>query len=63
VREAGTVAAGQPLVLLERPYARWSIARVNALGYGLAGEPDPAELAELAACPALAEVWREALAA
>lgn len=53
----GTVAAGQPLVLEERPHPEWPIARVNDVRYGR--DEDPAQIAALAGCEALAGGWRD----
>jgi MOSC domain-containing protein YiiM len=54
----GNVAAGQPVVLLDRPYPQWTIARVNTIIHHR-GDP---ESAALAACPLLASGLRERLA-
>jgi MOSC domain-containing protein YiiM len=35
--QEGRVQAGQPLTLIERPFAEWTIARVNDVTYGLDG--------------------------
>lgn len=57
VLETGTVEAGQPLVLEERPHPEWPIARVNDVRYQR--EEDPAQIAALADCAALAGGWRD----
>jgi MOSC domain-containing protein YiiM len=54
----GHVRPGVPVTLVERPFPRWSIARVNAVAYGKGGAE---ESAALAACPLLSPSWREAL--
>lgn len=54
----GEVAAGLPLILLDRPYPQWTIARANAIMRRRKTDPDAAELA---ACPLLAESWRATL--
>lgn len=59
VLQEGHVAPRQELVLLERPYPLWTIERVSRAAFG--GTPDPLA-AELAACPALSETWRERIA-
>lgn len=59
VLEEGTVQAGDPLLLEDRPYPEWSISRANRT---LHTQPtDLAALAALAACPALASRLREQL--
>ena len=60
VVEEGHVQAGQSLRLLERPFPQWTIARVNAVTYGLGNTTDD-DRTELASCPALAPSWRRAL--
>lgn len=55
VLQEGHVAPLQALVLLERPFPRWTVARLNRAVYGA---PDP-EAAAIAACPLLSESWRE----
>jgi MOSC domain-containing protein YiiM len=59
VIEEGDVAAGQDLELRERPFPKWTIARVNRLMY-LKSE-SATDRRELANCPALAQSWRTAL--
>jgi MOSC domain-containing protein YiiM len=59
----GTLAAGDELILVARPYPRWTIDTVNRLTY--AGEAARRELQRarqaLAECPALSAAWRERL--
>lgn len=55
----GEVEWGLPVVLLDRPFPQWTIARANAIVRDRKGDPDAA--AALAACPALATSWQEAL--
>lgn len=57
VRQEGLITPGAPLVLIERPYPRWTIALVNDFGHGRNDDLDLAR--ELAACPALNEFWGE----
>lgn len=59
VIEEGTVAAGDALARIDRPYPRWTIARVNELTYDR--EASAADRAALAGCPALAATWRASL--
>jgi MOSC domain-containing protein YiiM len=63
VLEEGTVAAGDEVALVERPYPRWDVATMNHVLHARDG--DRAALAatamELAACPALAAGWSAAL--
>lgn len=54
----GMVTAGLPVILLDRPFPQWTIARVNAIGLR---RDDDLTAADLAACPLLADVWREGL--
>ncbi|MDQ2788133.1 MAG: MOSC domain-containing protein [Chloroflexota bacterium] len=54
----GNVEAGMPVVLLDRPYPAWTIARVNTVLYDR-NHPDTAALA---ACPFLAAGLRDRLA-
>lgn len=60
VIQEGHVQAGESLTLVERPFAEWTIARVNDVTYGLRGSTlDDAQ--ELVRCPALAHSWQRAL--
>lgn len=59
VLQAGTVAAGQELTPLARPFPDWTIARANEIFYR--GKHDAEASAALAAVPALAESWRDYL--
>jgi MOSC domain-containing protein YiiM len=56
VLREGIVEAGLPLILSERPYPEWTVARVNDVIYRR--EPDPAVRAQLAACPLLSATWQ-----
>jgi MOSC domain-containing protein YiiM len=60
VLATGLVAPGDPLVLLERPFPQWSIARANHVIHSRPA--DWAAMQELAACPLLAPALRESLA-
>lgn len=55
----GVVAAGLPLVLLERPHPAWSVERANRVMH--ADKNDLRAAAELAAIPHLAASWRATL--
>ncbi len=55
VLREGAVVAGMPVTLVERPYPRWTVARATALMRDL--PRDPAQMAELAACPLLSDGW------
>ena len=57
VLQTGIVEAGQPLTLQERPHPEWPITRVNDVRYRR--EQDPAQIAALVDCAALAESWRD----
>lgn len=59
VIEAGTVAAGDQLSLLDRPLPDWSVARVFALLVGGGHRADRAAVAELERKTVLAEAWRQ----
>ncbi len=59
VRE-GSVTAGQPIRLAERPYPAWPVRR--AARVMLARKQEPAEAAALAECEALSDGWRRRLA-
>jgi MOSC domain-containing protein YiiM len=59
VLRPGLVESGQPIVLVERPYPHFTIARVNHAAYEAA---DRDLAAELAACPLLSHGWRRAFA-
>lgn len=61
VRQTGRVAAGDPMILIERPHPEWTVAAANAVMHGRPTDRAAAEA--LAACPALATNWRTALAA
>ncbi|MGE5675953.1 MAG: MOSC domain-containing protein [Mycobacterium leprae] len=56
VLQEGMVAAGDRLILLERPFPQWSVARINQLLYSQ--RADQAALQSLADCPAVAERLR-----
>jgi MOSC domain-containing protein YiiM len=57
----GWLEAGMPLVLIDRPYPQWPIARAVAVKRARSANPTEARL--LAACPALLADWRAALSA
>ena len=57
VLREGLVAPGSPLLLVERPYPRWTIALVNDFGHDR--NKDAALARELAACPLLVPFWQE----
>ncbi|PWU69812.1 MOSC domain-containing protein [Gracilibacillus dipsosauri] len=59
VLEEGYVQAEQELILLERPYPKWTIAQCNEVMYRK--KDDLALVEELASCPFLAESWKETL--
>lgn len=56
VLQRGRLAAGDAIVLEERPNPRWPLARFLRLI--AAKSADPSELAELAVLPGLASAWR-----
>lgn len=53
----GTLEAGQPVELLERPFPAFTVAYANAAMHGVAREA----AAALAECPLLAPGWRDSL--
>jgi len=59
IRE-GAVSAGLPLVLTERPFPEWSIAKVLELAFEDDAPRD--QVRGLASCPALPPGWRRLLA-
>jgi MOSC domain-containing protein YiiM len=59
VLEEGEVAAGQPVVLLERSSAEWSVARATRAMQQRA--QDHAEVAALLQVAALSDAWRQTL--
>lgn len=58
VLEEGAVAAGDALLLEDRPYPDWNVARVIALLIAGEGKQNPAAARDLAAIPVLADGWR-----
>jgi MOSC domain-containing protein YiiM len=61
VLEEGDVAAGQPLVLLDRPFPEWTVQRASG---AMAGRKHDRQAAlALAALPPLSASWRETLSA
>ena len=58
----GQVEAGVPVTLIERPFAAWTIARVNHASYGLVAGIGDADRRALAAVPVLAAAWRDGIA-
>lgn len=59
VLQPGTVAAGMKLVLRERPFPEWSVARANQVMHNKREDFDLA--AELASVPLLAANWQHTL--
>ena len=57
----GYVQPGLPVVLIERPFPRWTVARASEIMRHR--RDDPAAAAELAACPLLSVSWRRSLSA
>jgi len=56
----GEIAPGQPLLLADRPFPEWTVARANAVMHDRQADRDA--VAALAACPLLSTRWRETLA-
>lgn len=61
VLREGTVEAGLPLRLSERPHPEWTVSRANEVMNYRKDDLDAARA--LAACPALSESWRAGLLA
>lgn len=59
VLHEGMVAAGMPLVLLERPHPEWTIERANRVMHS--DKSDIAAALQLAAIPLLSDNWRATL--
>lgn len=57
VLQEGRLSEGQPLMLLERRHADWSIRRVDKAAYDSRASED--ELREIAALPELSIAWRD----
>lgn len=57
IRE-GEAQAGDPMILTERPYPDWDMARIFTLLIQGGFKRDPAGVAELARLTVLAEAWR-----
>lgn len=57
VRREGLIETGMPIMLLERPFATWTVDLTNDIGHGR--NRDWVMARELAACPLLNEFWRE----
>ena len=60
VLETGTISAGDPHDVIERPNPVWPISRFTPIAAGTAGTRDA--LAELAALPGLSSYWQAKLA-
>jgi MOSC domain-containing protein YiiM len=59
VKQTGTIHAGLPVELIERPLPDWTIERAARLMYGLIDDRSAAE--ELARLPQVSMAWREDL--
>ncbi|MBH8605183.1 MOSC domain-containing protein [Thermoactinomyces sp. CICC 10522] len=59
VLQEGEVQAGEQVRLLDRPHSEWTVSKCNDLLHHKKG--DQKAFLELAACPALAESWRNML--
>jgi MOSC domain-containing protein YiiM len=55
VLREGQIEVGMPILLVERPYPRWTMALINSFSNG--SNKDVALAQELAACPLLEEWW------
>jgi MOSC domain-containing protein YiiM len=61
VLRPGWVEAGQPVVLVDRPYPQWTVERAGFVRWG--SDVPLEETRLLAQCPALLPDWREKLSA
>jgi len=59
VLDEGLVEAGSDVVLIDRPYPAWTVARATAV---MRDRDDRAGAAALGACPLLSAAWQAALA-
>lgn len=59
VIQEGSVEAGMPIELVERPHPEWTIAAANDVIYR--GKQNAVAMQALAACPALSSAWRDDL--
>jgi MOSC domain-containing protein YiiM len=57
VLREGMIVPGDPLILVERPYPRWTIALTNDFGHARNAAVETAQ--SLAACPLLNEFWQK----
>lgn len=57
VLQEGLIEPGMPLLLVERPYPRWTIALINDVVHQRNRDMEQAR--QLAACPALRPFWAE----
>ena len=55
VLQEGRIDTGLPVMLIERPYPRWTMALINSFANGKNKDVELAQ--ELAACPLLEEWW------
>ena len=58
VMQAGSLARGDELTLIDRLFPQWTIDAVNAAAYSRGGTVHIDAARELAVCPVLAESWR-----
>lgn len=59
VLREGTVEPGLELILRDRPYPEWTVARANRIMHHEQDNPDA--IAQLANCPLLAPSWQDTL--
>ncbi len=57
VVQEGMIEPGMPVMLVERPYPRWTMALINDLGHSRSYDVELAR--ELASCPLLDEWWQK----
>lgn len=59
VLKEGNIEPNLPLILQDRPYSQWTVARANQIMHHEQNDRESA--AELAACPLLASNWQQTL--
>jgi MOSC domain-containing protein YiiM len=57
VLQEGLIEPGAPVLLVDQPYPRWTVALINDFGHGR--NHDLAMARDIAACPLLNEFWQD----
>lgn len=58
VLETGSIEAGDPIAVVERPHPEWTVARAHRLLWN--PKPERTEIEAVIAIPSLADAWRKA---